>query len=374
MSNPMFHPDQPNIGRLIVVVGGQFGSEGKGHLTAQLSARMAPDSLVIRTGGPNAGHTVWQGETEHKLRMLPTPVAVRDDIYVALAPKSVVDPEILRVEIARFPNRTALVDFRATILQNIHKEKEEIDEVMHEIGSTRKGIGQARMSRIARTAQTAGDLWGADQMSADPGIMTTDVQNLAYATLAGGRDVLIEAAQGYGLGLHTPYYPYTTSADCTALDALADCMIAPWAFGIAPQIWVAIRPYPIRVAGTSGPLFEETSWAELDLPEERTTVTNKVRRVGHWDPDLVRAAVFANGGGKPPHGRVKIGLMMADQVVPELSGVTDIAMVTKLINSQQSQLATLIDEVVEDSGAGIGALGTGPRTMVFAEDAGVSRL
>lgn len=374
MSDSMFHPDQPGVGRLIVVVGGQFGSEGKGHLCAQLGARLAPDSLVIRTGGPNAGHTVWQGDTEHKLRMLPTPVAVRDDIHIALAPKAVVDPNVLRNEMHQFPYQVAIVDSRATILTEDHIAEEGESAKMAGIGSTRKGIGAARAARVRRQAQTAEELWGVDGSEVDARIITADVQSLAYNTLARGADVLVEAAQGYGLGLHTRFYPYTTSGDCTALDALADCMISPWILGIQPQVWVAVRPYPIRVAGTSGPLADETSWAELGLPEERTTVTNNVRRVGHWDPRLVREAVAMNGGGRGPFGRVKLGMMMADQVIPELRDVAEIGTVTKMLADSDSSLSHLVAEVAEDAEAGIGALGTGPRTMVFAEDAGMSAL
>jgi adenylosuccinate synthase len=354
-------------GRLIVVVGGQFGSEGKGHLTAQLAARSAPRSLVVRVGGPNAGHTVWQGETEYKLRTLPTPVAVRDDINIALGAKSVVNPMVLRDELALFPNRTVFVDPMATILEPDHIQHEVDANLTARLGSTAKGIGAARADRIERVARTARDLWADQGTELDTQIITANIRDLAYATLMSGSDVIVEAAQGYGLGLHTDFYPFCTSADCTALDALAEAQISPWAVGVTPQVWMAVRPFPIRVAGNSGPLRDETSWDELGLAEERTTVTNKVRRVGLWDGALVRRAAIANG---VYGGTVRIGLMMADQVIPELVGVEDVKQFLK-VTHVNPDLDRLVDRISNEVGAPIGAVGTGPRTMVFASDEGL---
>lgn len=360
-----------NRGRLIVVVGGQFGSEGKGHLTAQLAARCAPNSMVIRTGGPNAGHTVWAADTEYKLRHLPTPIAVRGDITVALAAKSVINPAVLRDEMALFAGHSVLVDPAATILEPDHIEHENAPgSYMHDIGSTRKGIGAARADRIERVARTAHDLWGQGGTELDPGVLVLSVRDHAYYTLARGGDVIIEAAQGYGLGLHTDYYPYCTSADCTALDALAEAQISPWAAGVVPQVWMALRPFPIRVAGTSGPLRDETTWEALGLPQERTTVTNKVRRVGAWDGSLARRAAIANG---VYGGNVRIGLLMVDQVVPELAGVEEVGQYMKVTHTNPA-LENLVNRVSTDVGAPIGAVGTGPRTMVFARDGGMEGL
>lgn len=373
--------DRPrrSAGRLIVVVGGQFGSEGKGHLCAQLSRQMVPESLVIRTGGPNAGHTVVAEGVEHKLRHLPTPIAMREDIGIALAAKSVVNPAVLRDEMKTFPDRDVFIDPAATILEPHHILHEGESSRMADIGSTRKGIGVARADRVERIARTARDLWGIDGTEIDHRIHLAAVGDLALNTLAMGRDVLIEAAQGYGLGLHTEYYPYCTSDDCTAIDALAAARISPWSLGIQPEVWMAIRPYPIRVAGTSGPLRGETTWQRLGLPEERTTVTNKVRRVGSWDTDLAQRAAWANGSHG---GAVRIGLMMADQVVPEIAGMTSAGELTNLMYDVANpnyayagqKIGALLDRVTSDTGCPIGALGTGPDTMIFAAEAGMEGL
>jgi len=85
------------------------------------------------------------------------------------------------------------------------------------------------------------------------------------------------------------------------------------------EIWVVFRTFPIRVAGNSGPMVSETSWQALNLPEEMTTVTKRVRRVGGWDAALAYQALLANGGPAP---WVCIALTMVDQISPGATGVT----------------------------------------------------
>jgi adenylosuccinate synthase len=131
--------------------------------------------------------------------------------------------------------------------------------------------------------------------------------------------VVIEGVQGYGLGLHAGHYPQSTTSDSTAIDFLSAAGLSPWVTdGLA--VLVVAREYPIRVAGNSGPLANETTWGKLGLPEERTTVTQKVRRVGAWDPDLINNAVQANGG--PPIAVVV--LTMVDQKFPHLREVQSV--------------------------------------------------
>jgi adenylosuccinate synthase len=96
--------------------------------------------------------------------------------------------------------------------------------------------------------------------------------------------------------------------------------ISPWHPAVDQfEVWLATRVRPIRVAGNSGPLKAETTWEALGLPEERTTVTNKRRRVGGWDPALVRRAIQANGGGRPG-SPVRLAFTMVDTQIPSLTG------------------------------------------------------
>jgi adenylosuccinate synthase len=340
-------------GTIQVIVGGQFGSEGKGHCAAEL-AKWEEEMLAIRTGGPNAGHTAWSERTEHKLRQVPVASVVNPKATCALSAGSLVQLDLTEREVNETGIPTLLVDSSATILEPAHAVFEQGDDALA-WGSTRKGIGAARMDRLHRTARTWADVVPS---YAGTHLLECHVAELARQYLESGLTVQIEAAQGYGLGLHTEFYPKTTSADCRAIDALADVGISPWEFPEADlDIWVVIRPYPIRVAGDSGPLKFETSWEALGLPEERTTVTNKVRRVGAWDPGLVAEAVRANG-----RRYVRLWMNMADHVFPFLSHRTtmgglnprDIAKVTKWLDTVESQ-----------TGAPVYALGTGPATAIL---------
>lgn len=348
------------MGKLMVVVGGQFGSEAKGACAAALAAR-SDEPLVVRTGGPNAGHTVWGGtpHQEFKLRQLPTAAISNPNARLAIAAGSVVDPDLLNKEITETgTDRFVMVDEMATILESGHLDREALDSGLHN-WSTQKGIGAARAERIMRRAK----IWR-DVHHFSPQTTCSDVAYLVRRQLQAGGDVVVEAAQGYGLGLHTTYYPKTTSSDCRAIDALAAVGVSPWmGKWYEIEVWVVLRPYPIRVAGESGPLRNEVSWQELGLPEERTTVTNKVRRVGLWDAALAEAAIRANGGPSPA---VRVWFSMADQVIPQIRGITDpqnlwdVAAMPEVGHELRNWNA-----LVRQAGAPIYALGTGPDTHVM---------
>src|SRR5262249_15384280 len=111
--------------------------------------------------------------------------------------------------------------------------------------------------------------------------------------------VVIEGTQGFGLSLlQGGYWPKATSRDTTAAGFLTEAGLSPLD---VDDVTMVIRCHPIRVAGESGPLTDETTWrqiaAEGGLPvahQEFTTVTKKVRRVGRFDPHLVRRAIQVN--------------------------------------------------------------------------------
>lgn len=340
-----------------VVVGGQFGSEGKGKVTGWLAQRsLAP--LVIRVGGPNAGHTVVHPDRGPiALRQVPVGF-INPMATLAIAAGSEVDPPVLLSEVDLLGGTLGVVhvDPSATILEDSDKADEA--QLVKLIGSTGKGIGAARQRRLARQAQTFGD-W---HLTAQPThkIAPSDIASLADTFMEHGSDVIIEGTQGYGLGLHGPYYPYCTSNDTTAIDFLSQARVNPWRVpGTGLEVWVVCRVYPIRVAGNSGPLKDETTWEALGLPTERTTVTQKIRRVGQWDGELVKGAVRANGGGKT-NDSVKIYLSMADQMFPTVAGWDG------PIKRAHLPLALLdfILDVEEESGAQVAAVGTGPATTM----------
>jgi adenylosuccinate synthase len=341
--------------RLLAVVGGQYGSEGKGAIAAHLARQPHNGpTATIRVAGPNAGHTsIDNNGTPWPLRTIPATAAVNPTEQLLIAPGSEIDPTVLHHEIQwleegghPITHRLA-IDPQATILDPIYIQ-EETALTMHErIGSTGKGIGAARAARIMRTART----WGLDGQYAE------DTTALANDILDRYGRIIIEGTQGYGLGLHAGHYPQCTSSDCRAIDFLAMAGLNPWQANIDNfRIYLATRPNPIRVAGNSGPLHGETTWENLGLPVELTTVTKKPRRVGSWDPDLIRAAVTANGGAPT----VRLAVTMFDHAHPDLAGLTGQHKIEDLPPAARDH----IWQIERDAGTTIELLGTGPATMV----------
>lgn len=340
---------------LTVVVGGQYGSEGKGAVVGHLARSLTRNDVVIRVGGPNAGHTVVDSQNRTwKLRQIPAAAPV-SDCQLAIGAGSEIDLTVLFDELAQFDKAEIDLSGRltihpaATILTTDHQIREYDMAMTRRIGSTGKGIGAARGDRIMRTALTA------DQYRDSSGFALPHIGSYRDS-FASHPHVLIEGTQGYGLGLHTEQYPFATSGDCTAIDFLAQAQIMPWSTDLDRMtVWVVARANPIRVAGNSGPLFGETSWAALGLPEERTTVTNKIRRVGTWDARLVREAVAANGG----HPVVRLALTMLDHRFPKIAGIT-----TEQELNEHFDVMQWIERVEEECNALVGLVGTGPSTMV----------
>lgn len=382
------------MGKLIVVVGGQYGSEAKGHVADQLSRpEVAGDNVVVtRVAGPNAGHTVYgrcpdacrQGD-DHKsgeawighpwrLRSVPVGAVSNRNADLVISAGSEIDYDVLMSEVVALDqagyrvSSRLLIDDQATMLEPKHIQREVDDKIQERLGSTAKGIGAARADRIWRYARTWGDHVRKSEFVTFTPITTAEFMR---QRLAQGATVVIEGTQGYGLGLHAGHYPQCTSSDCRAIDFLAMAGLSPWApevdeFGV----WVAARVRPIRVAGNSGPMKGETSWAELGLPEEHTTVTKKVRRVGEWDGDLVRRAVIANGGAPV----VRVALTMVDTMIPEMinsygtfSGLADACGTVDGAPSKEAmtRLTEMVEQVEKEAGAPVYMVATSPTTVIW---------
>lgn len=314
---------------LQVVVGGQFGSEAKGHVTQDLlrAGFVHSGQMNVRVAGPNAGHTVYdQDGQKYAFRTVPVGAVIDPRINLVVSAGSEVDIDVLMDEVERCEKAgwsvrgRMFVDGEATLLEEGHKNAETNAELTRKVGSTGKGIGAARADRIMRGASRVKDDPDVVQMLSDEGIDVLDTAEYIRWFMGGpDQQVVIEGTQGFGLGLHAGFYPQCTSSDCRAVDFLAMAGISPWVRDTNLAVWVVCRAYPIRVAGNSGPLREETTWEALGLPEERTTVTNKVRRVGKWDPVLARRAVRHNGGAPT----VRLALTMLDQMFPEVKGIPE---------------------------------------------------
>lgn len=340
---------------ITVVVGGQYGSEAKGAVTAHLAGGLSHRDVVVRVAGPNAGHTAYSpGGREWKLRCIPAAAVVNDHCQLHLAAGSEIDLGVLVREINDLEEAGIPVTDRltihpsATILEVRHHGIEANAALMERIGSTGKGIGAARADRIMRSASTV-----EQRAHLFKGMHLSESGPF---DLSGVNELIIEGTQGYGLGLHTGHYPQVTSSDCRAIDFLAMAGISPWHDRVGSlHIVVVARCFPIRVAGNSGPLNEETTWAELGLPEERTTVTNKVRRVGHWDSALLSEAIAANGGGSW-NEQVSLAITMVDQKFPECTGV-------KGPRYLSQQARAWLSEVEDEHECEIRHVGTSPTTM-----------
>lgn len=277
-----------------VVVGGQYGSEGKGKTVAYL-AKKDNVAAVVRCGGPNAGHSFeWMG-TEYSLRQVPSGL-INPNTMLYLGPGSVVNPALLLEEIEKYSvgrSRIRIDPFAATVTEeDIGVEKRL--KLKERIGSMLSGTGSATAKKVLRDEglRLARDVRELQEFLADVAIEVN-------ALLSRRKRVVVEGTQGFGLSLHHGgHYPYATSRDTSASGMLSEAGISPLH---VDQIIMVIRTFPIRVGGDSGPLPNEISWADVTeasgYPEpiaEYGTVSGRLRRVGTFDIEQVRRAAIVN--------------------------------------------------------------------------------
>jgi adenylosuccinate synthase len=283
-----------------VVVGGQYGSEGKGKVALELVRRDRTISTVVRPGGTNSGHTGYTlAGKKIVLRQLPA-AAIDRSVTVVLPAGSYIDVELLLSEIARIdlPASRLVIDPRAHIIRREHIEWEKAAGLLDSIASTGSGTGAAVMGRIGRGASSSLHATFASEMPELAPFVSDSVPAL-HAELQRGNRVLIEGTQGFGLSpIHGDAWPKSTSRDTTAAGFLSEAGLSPIH---VDQVILVLRSHPIRVGGDSGPLPHETTWAAIarnagataDLTE-KTSVTHKLRRVGIFEPGIVRRAIAAN--------------------------------------------------------------------------------
>ena len=278
-----------------VVVGGQFGSEGKGKV-AYITALRHRATVAIRTGGSNSGHTAYDSSgRRHIFRHLPT-AALLPNVLCILGPGSLIDPDILRDELERIelPPQRLRIDPMAFVITEAHKKQEASSGLYERIGSTVSGTGAALVDRIQRRSD-------AELARAHPFLrrfVSKPIRDLLREILGRGERVVVEGTQGFGLSnLQSPDYPFVTSRDTTAAAFVSEAALSPMD---VDQIVLVIRSHPIRVDGNSGPLPRETNWGEIgrltgqERLVEHTSVTRRIRRVANFDGAIVRAAIAAN--------------------------------------------------------------------------------
>lgn len=289
---------------LWVVVGGQYGSEGKGKIAAYITQKEKID-ICIRCGGPNSGHSfVASDGTTKLLRQLPTGY-IRPETRLLIPAGALIDLDVLKAELKAFRlDRTRVgVDRNAMVIEPSDRQHEVDLKLRERLSSTLTGVGSA----VARRALRGSDVRLAAKAAEDtPWLeeLITHVGDEANAALDEGKKVLVEGTQGFGLSLyHSEHYPRATSRDTSAAAFLSEVGISPLR---VTEIVLVLRTFPIRVAGDqAGPLQKEIDWETVQRESgypypvhEMTTVTKKLRRVGRFDWELATAAAKLNSPTK----------------------------------------------------------------------------
>lgn len=274
----------------------QFGSTGKGLFSGCLTKYMRYE-VAISCNMPNAGHT-FVGNDGRKIicKVLPTAAVATSVDTVMIGPGSVFSIDRLMVE------RSEMLKFRggepfnvvihpnAVVLNDEHAEWER--DNMSGIASTMQGSAAAVMAKMMRVPD--GKVLAKDYRDRLDGMVVSHGlwRNMLDASCRG----ILECSQGYSLGIDTEFYPYTTSRNCNVASFMNAGGVPAWAVS---KIYGTMRTYPIRVGnlpeGHSGDCYpdqEETSWQALGLEPERTTVTNRIRRVFTFSMMQLRDAVW----------------------------------------------------------------------------------
>ena len=289
-----------SVERLVdVLVGGQYGSEGKGNVCSFVAREY---DVLVRVGGPNAGHQVYAEPTPYTFHHLPSGT-MHSDAKLILGAGAVLGLSLLK-EIAKYgvsPERLS-IDPQAMVIDQADVEAEV--NLTKAIGSTGQGVGLATSRKILRTSAAPKVLLAKDMKELKPYVRET--LGLLETAYSRGQKVFLEGTQGTGLSLHHGVYPHVTSRETTVSGCLGEAGIAP---SRVRRIIMVCRTYPIRVQnppdGTSGPIGRELTWPEISrrsaipldelVKAEKTSTTKRQRRVAEFDWTLLRRGASLNG-------------------------------------------------------------------------------
>ncbi len=283
-----------------VVVGGQYGSEGKGKISAFITLREEID-ICVRCGGPNSGHCFVDEAGEFRaLRQIPTGY-VRPETRLLIPSGGLIDLDVLKRELDQLdlgPDRVG-VDRRTMVIEERDRRAEQDLRLRERLSSTLCGVGSA----VARKVLRGDDVRLAEHATKEAPWLKpylVDVSAEINEGIDHGKKVLVEGTQGFGLSLyHSGLYPKTTSRDTSAAGCISECGISP---RLVTEIVLVLRTFPIRVAGSqAGPMHEEIDWETIQRESgtphplaEFTTVTKKLRRVGRFNLELAQRATEVN--------------------------------------------------------------------------------
>lgn len=321
---------------LVLVYGGQYGSEGKGQIVSNLCQHGYGMRAGLRVGGPNAGHTFYTPSGKVVVQTLPVTMWYSGRGYIG--PGGILLLDLLQKEMDELRRTGPMhsdqvllkIDSNAAVITKAMQADESF--LKSRIGSTGEGVGAATASKVMRDPATVLGSVPEDQLPEcfhDGRVeIVHGLQHEINTCLDNGQTLLIEGTQGYGLSLHTGgHYPYCTSRECTPNGILADAGVNQYLVGKYRRIAV-VRTFPIRVGGNSGPLPGEISWEQLQeetdgyvKAPEITTVTKKARRIARMDFDDLHRMVKQTAP-------TSLALTFFDYWYPEAAGAKHIEQLT----------------------------------------------
>lgn len=319
-----------------VVVGGFFGDEGKGKIISYLAQNDNP-SIVVRGGaGPNAGHTIEDGNKKYKVRMLPSGF-LNKKARLMIGPGVVVHPDVLHKEIEEFGTaQRSFVDNNCGIIEKTHTDADGGGRLKEKIGSTGSGTGPANADRAMRTLKMAKEI-----LSLKPYLI--DVAQELHTALDAEENVLVEGTQGTFLSLWHGTYPFVTSKDVTASGICADIGLGP---KNVDDVMVVFKSYVTRVGtGTLQgelPMDEvaKRGWSEIG------TVTGRQRRAAEFDFALAKRAVMLNSA-------TQIALTKLDVLFPECAHKNS-------FEDLSAAAKKFITDIEDKTDVAVTLIGTGP--------------
>ena len=319
-----------------VVVGGFFGDEGKGKIISYQSKKDNP-SIVVRGGaGPNAGHTIRDGSTTYKVRMLPSGF-LNKNAKVMIGPGVVVNPDVFFKEIEEYDvSGRAFLDKHCGIIEQNHLDQDSKGRLKDTIGSTGSGTGPANAERAMRTLKMAKDI---ESLSS----YVIDVPDEVNSALKDQKNVLIEGTQGTHLSLWHGTYPFVTSKDVTASGICADIGIGPKR---VDEVLVVFKAYLTRVG--TGPMSNELSAEETEQKgwAEFGTVTGRPRRAAEFDFELAQRAIMLNSA-------TQLSITKLDVRFPECAGI-------KSESELSTEAKSFIKNIEDKLKIPVTLIGTGP--------------
>jgi adenylosuccinate synthase len=319
-----------------VVVGGFFGDEGKGKIISYLAIKDNPKIIVRGGAGPNAGHTIRDGDRVYKVRMLPSGF-LNKNAKVMIGAGVVINPDVLNKEIRDFDvTGRAFIDKHCGIIEETHLVRDSKGELKEKIGSTGSGTGPANADRAMRVLKLAKDF---DSLSS----LIVDVSLEINSALDANENVLVEGTQGTFLSLWHGTYPFVTSKDVTASGICADVGLGPTK---VDEVIVVFKSYVTRVG--TGPLDKELSLEDAEKKgwSEFGTVTGRQRRAADFDFDLARRAIMLNGA-------TQISITKLDVLFTDCTGKTS-------FSERSDDAKAFIKNIETELNTPVTIIGTGP--------------